>query len=84
VYGYLYGGGITTLAAEMGCAPDVAEAMVATLKSMMPTLAEWSDQLRRRAAAGDTHYPLYTGGAVYLPVLRPHAAGNYAVQRNCS
>lgn len=81
VYGYLYGGGITTLAAEMGCAPEVAEAMVATLKSMMPTLAAWSDQLRRRAAGGDTRYPLHTGGAVYLPALRPHAAGNYAVQR---
>lgn len=81
VYGYLYGGGITTLAAEMGCAPDVAESMVTTLKSMMPTLAEWSDQLRRRAAAGNTRYPLYTGGTVYLPVRRPHAAGNYAVQR---
>jgi hypothetical protein len=39
----------------MGCTPDVAEAMIATLKSMMPTLAEWSDQLRRRAAAGDGH-----------------------------
>ncbi|MDQ3762165.1 MAG: DNA polymerase [Actinomycetota bacterium] len=81
VYGYLYGGGITTLAAEMGCPPDVAEAMVGTLKSMMPTLAEWSDQLRRRAAAGNTRYPLYGGGTVYLPTLRPHAAGNYAVQR---
>lgn len=81
VYGYLYGGGITTLAAEMGCAPEVAEAMVTTLKSMMPTLAEWSDQLRRRAAGGDTRYPLHRGGAVYLPVLRPHAAANYAVQR---
>ena len=81
VYGYLYGGEITTLAAEMGCTPDVAETMVATLKSMMPTLAEWSDQLRRRAAGGDTRYPLYTGGTVYLPVRRPHATGNYAVQR---
>jgi hypothetical protein len=40
-----------------------------------------ADRLRRRAVAGNTHYPLYTGGTVYLPVLRPHAAGNYAVQR---
>ena len=34
-----------------------------------------ADRLRRRAVAGNTHYPLYTGGTVYLPVLRPHAAG---------
>jgi len=42
VYGKLYGAGIPTLAAQVGCGIDVAEAVVTTLDAITPTLAAWS------------------------------------------
>jgi len=81
VYGKLYGAGIPTLAAQVGCGIDVAEAVVNTLDAITPTLAEWSAKLRARVEAGLARFPIYSGATLHLPHERPHAAPNYAIQR---
>ena len=81
VYGKLYGAGITTLAAQVGCGIDVAEAVVNTLDAITPTLAQWSAKLRACVQAGLGKFPVYSGGTLHLPRERPHAAPNYAIQR---
>lgn len=81
VYGKLYGAGIPTLAAQVGCGTDVAEAVVSTLDAITPTLAEWSAKLRTRVQAGLVKFPVYSGATLHLPHGRPHAAPNYAIQR---
>ena len=81
VYGKLYGAGIPTLAAQVGCGINVAEAVVTTLDAITPTLAEWSAKLRARVQAGLVKFPIYSGAALHLPHGRPHAAPNYAIQR---
>lgn len=81
VYGKLYGAGIPTLAAQVGCSTDVAEAVVNTLDAITPTLAEWSAKLRARVEAGLVRFPIYSGATLHLPRERPHAAPNYAIQR---
>jgi hypothetical protein len=81
VYGKLYGAGIPTLAAQVGCGIDVAKAVVNTLDAITPTLAEWSAKLRARVQAGLVRFPVYSGATLHLPHGRPHAAPKYAIQR---
>jgi DNA polymerase I-like protein with 3'-5' exonuclease and polymerase domains len=81
VYGKLYGAGIPTLAAQVGCGIDLAEAVVNTLDASTPALAEWSAKLRDRVQAGLVNFPIYSGATLHLPHGRPHAAPNYAIQR---
>lgn len=81
VFGRLYGGGIPTLAAQVGCSEDVAETMVNTLDAMTPTLAAWSARLRDQVKAGHTRFTTYTGAVVHLPRESPHKAPNYVIQR---
>ncbi|MGH3525754.1 MAG: DNA polymerase [Pseudonocardiaceae bacterium] len=81
VFGRLYGGGIPTLATQVGCSQDVARAMVNTLDAMTPTLAAWSAQLRNQVKAGQTRFTTYTGAVVHLPRMYPHKAPNYVIQR---
>lgn len=75
VFGRLYGGGIPTLAAQVGCSHTLAEAMVATLAAMTPTLIVWSAQLRNHVQAGQTQFTTYTGATVHTypgaPRTRP-------------
>lgn len=81
VYGKLYGAGVPTLAAQVGCGIDLAQAVVDTLDAITPTLAEWSAKLRVRVQAGHVRFPIYSGATLHLPHGRPHAAPNYAIQR---
>lgn len=81
VFGRLYGGGIPTLAAQVGCSEEVARTMVNTLDAMTPTLAAWSARLRNEVKAGQTRFRTYTGAVVHLPRMYPHKAPNYVIQR---
>jgi len=81
VYGKLYGAGIPTLAAQVGCGIDLAQAVVDTLDAITPTLAQWSAKLRDRVQNGLVRFPIYSGATLHLPHGRPHAAPNYAIQR---
>lgn len=81
VFGRLYGGGVPTLAKQVGCTDAVAQEMVTTLDAMTPTLAAWSAKLRNQVKAGRTRYDIYPGGVVHLPQDYPHKAPNYVIQR---
>lgn len=82
VYGKLYGAGVPTLAAQVGCGIERAQAVVDTLDAITPTLAEWSAKLRARVQAGLVKFPIYSGATLHLPRARPYAAPNYAIQRS--
>jgi len=81
VFGRLYGGGVPTLARQVGCSEAVAAAMVSTLDEMTPQLTAWAARLRQQVKAGRTRYRTYTGAVVYLPPAYPHKAPNYVIQR---
>jgi hypothetical protein len=81
VFGRLYGGGIPTLAAQVGCSQEVAAAMVATLDAMTPQLSAWAARLRQGVSTGRTLFRTYSGAVVHLPRAYPHKAANYAIQR---
>jgi DNA polymerase I-like protein with 3'-5' exonuclease and polymerase domains len=81
VYGKLYGAGVPTLAAQVGCGIDLAQAVVDTLDAITPTLVQWSAKLRDRVQAGLVKFSIYSGATLHLPHGRPHAAPNYAIQR---
>lgn len=82
VFGRLYGGGIPTLARQVGCPEAVAAAMVATLDELTPQLARWAARLRAQVTAGRTQYRTYSGAVVHLPSAFPHKAPNYVIQRS--
>jgi DNA polymerase I-like protein with 3'-5' exonuclease and polymerase domains len=81
VFGRLYGGGVPTLARQVGCTQTVAARMVTTLDEMTPQLTAWSARLRDQVKAGRTRYETYTGALVHLPAGYPHKAPNYVIQR---
>jgi DNA polymerase I-like protein with 3'-5' exonuclease and polymerase domains len=81
VFGRLYGGGVPTLARQVGCPEPVVAAMVATLDAMAPHLTAWSARLREEVKAGRTQYETYSGALVPLPRGYPHKAPNYLIQR---
>lgn len=80
VFGRLYGGGIPTLARQVGISEAEAASMVDTLDAMTPGLAAWSRQLRHDVKAGRTHFMTYSGRAIWLPADYPHKAPNYCIQ----
>jgi DNA polymerase I-like protein with 3'-5' exonuclease and polymerase domains len=81
VFGRLYGGGVPTLAAQVGCSQETAAVMVATLDQMTPQLTRWAARLRRGVSTGQTAFRTYSGAVVGLPRGYPHKAPNYAIQR---
>lgn len=81
VFGRLYGGGVPTLARQVGCSEAVAATMVTTLDAMTPQLSAWAARLRQQVTAGRTQYRTYTGAVVHLPRAYPHKAPNYVIQR---
>lgn len=81
VYGRFYGAGVTTLADQMGCAEEIAGAVVDTLDALTPEYTRWATKLRDRVKNGGTTYELYNGVQLQLPQLFPHKAPNYVIQR---
>jgi len=81
VFGRLYGGGIPTLAHQVGCSEAVAAAMVATLDELTPHLTRWAARLRAQVKAGRSEFRTYSGAVVHLPRAYPHKAPNYVIQR---
>jgi DNA polymerase I-like protein with 3'-5' exonuclease and polymerase domains len=81
VFGRLYGGGIPTLARQVGCSQALAEAMVATLDELTPQLSAWAGRLRAQVTAGRREFRTYSGALVHLPRAYPHKAPNYVIQR---
>lgn len=79
VYGWLYGGGMATLAHQIEGTVRDAEAMVATLCSVAPGLAQWVYAVRDAVKAGQLrHYTTYAGRVIHIGAA--HSAPNYLIQ----
>lgn len=83
VFGHIYGGGVATLARQVGVAEAEMAAIIDSLKSMTPGLAQWSDNMRQAVRQGHTQFPAYSGRVIHLPRDYPHKAPNYAIQGSC-
>lgn len=80
VFGRLYGGGIATIAAQLGISRAEAQRMVDALDMLAPQLMAWSQSLREAVQRGQTQFASYAGRIIHLPREFPHKAPNYATQ----
>jgi P4 family phage/plasmid primase-like protien len=80
VFGRIYGGGVTTLAAQMGVEEWVAQKLIDAIDTLWPQLAQWSRDVRAQAQAGQTMWPAYNGRVIHFPPDRAYAAPNYCIQ----
>jgi P4 family phage/plasmid primase-like protien len=80
VFGRIYGGGVATLARQMGVSEALAQQMIDSLDHITPGLSEWSRQVREGVKAGRTQFPTYAGRVAHLPPDFPHKAPNYCIQ----
>ena len=80
VFGRIYGGGLATLAAQVGVTPEVGQQVIDTLDAITPTLAAWSRGLSDAVRRGQTTFPTYSGRVIHLPREYPHKAPNFAIQ----
>lgn len=80
VFGRIYGGGISTLATQVGVGHDVMQAVIDTLDGLTPGLAAWSASIREAVKRGATQYPSYSGRVIHLPREYPHKGPNYCIQ----
>jgi DNA polymerase I-like protein with 3'-5' exonuclease and polymerase domains len=80
VFGRLYGGGVPTLAAQMGVPTAEAQRMVDALDAMLPQLTAWSRSVRDAVKRGQTQFPSYSGRTIHLPRAFPHKAPNFCIQ----
>jgi P4 family phage/plasmid primase-like protien len=81
VFGWLYGGGVPTLARQMGVQESIATRMVDALNALVPQLVSWSAHMREGVRSGQmTRFVSYSGRVIHLPRQFPHKASNYAIQ----
>jgi DNA polymerase I-like protein with 3'-5' exonuclease and polymerase domains len=83
VFGKIYGGGVATLAKQVGVTEHEMGAIVASLDTLTPGLSQWSEQIRFNVRRGQTQFPSYSGRIIHFPVAYPHKAPNYAIQGSC-
>ena len=80
VFGWAYGGGIPTLAAQVGVSESVMAAVVDSLALVAPRYVEWGNELKQLVRRGATRMPTYAGRVIHLAKREPHKAPNYAIQ----
>lgn len=80
VFQRIYGGGVPGLARQAGVPLAVAQAVVDALDALTPQLSAWSAGLSDAVKRGLTTFETYAGRIIHLPVDRPHAAPNFAIQ----
>lgn len=80
VFGWAYGGGIPTLAAQVGVSESVMAAVVDSLATVAPRYVEWGAELKQAVRRGATQMPTYAGRVIHLAKREPHKAPNYAIQ----
>lgn len=81
VFGRIYGGGVKTLARQMGTTTVIAQKLIDAIDTLWPTLSQWSKDMTRRVEAGfQTTFETYSGRVIHLPKDRAYAAPNYAIQ----
>ena len=80
VFGRIYGGGVPTLAKQMGVTEPVAQQVVDALDALTPGLSEWSRLIREGVKSGRRQFETYSGRVAHLPGDFPHKAPNYCIQ----
>ncbi|TCB97563.1 hypothetical protein E0H26_11635 [Micromonospora zingiberis] len=80
VFGWAYGGGIESLARQLGVTAEVMQAIVDALRQIAPDYVAWADEMKRMVRSGATQMPTYSGRTIHLPREYPHKAPNYAIQ----
>ena len=81
VFGRIYGGGLSTLAKQMGVTEYVAQQLIDAIDTLWPTLSAWSahivDQVKRGLL---TTWTTHSGRIIHLSRGKSHAAPNYIIQ----
>lgn len=81
VFGRIYGGGLATLAAQMGVPEWVAQKLIDAIDALWPRLAQWSRDITNAVKAGLlTTWTTHSGRVIHLPVDKAYAAPNYIIQ----
>jgi DNA polymerase I-like protein with 3'-5' exonuclease and polymerase domains len=80
VFGWAYGGGIESLARQLGVSTDVMQAIVDALRQIAPAYVNWADQVKLAVRGGATQMPTYAGRVIHLDRQLPHKAPNYCIQ----
>lgn len=80
VFGWAYGGGVATLAKQVGCSESVMASVVDVLAGVAPEYVNWTEQVKTGVRRGSTAFPTYAGRVVHLDRRFPHKAPNYLVQ----
>lgn len=80
VFGWAYGGGIESLARELGVSAEVMQAIVDALRKIAPAYVGWADEVKRAVRGGATQMPTYAGRVIHLDRQLPHKAPNYCIQ----
>ena len=80
VFGWAYGGGVPSLARQVGVNESIMAAIVDSLQLVAPNYVRWADEVKRQARAGATVMPTYAGRVIHLPREYPHKAPNYCIQ----
>ncbi|PXY33569.1 hypothetical protein BAY59_10835 [Prauserella coralliicola] len=80
VFGWAYGGGIETLARQVGAPESAMAAVVDALAHIAPRYVEWATQIKHLVRQGRTQFPAYSGRVIHLQGQFPHKAPNFAVQ----
>lgn len=81
VFGKLYGGGVETLAAQVGVTEDEMWKIIGMIEEITPVAGKmWPDQVKAGVRAGHSKYTAYSGRVIHLDPSMPHKAVNYIVQ----
>jgi DNA polymerase I-like protein with 3'-5' exonuclease and polymerase domains len=80
VFGWAYGGGVASLARQIGVSESTMAAIVDSLQLVAPAYVAWADEVKRQVRAGATAMPTYAGRTIHLSREYPHKAPNYCIQ----
>jgi DNA polymerase I-like protein with 3'-5' exonuclease and polymerase domains len=80
VFGWAYGGGVPSLAHQLGVSESVMAAIVDSLRQVAPGYVAWADGVRRAVRGGATQMPTYAGRVIHLDRQFPHKGPNFCIQ----
>jgi P4 family phage/plasmid primase-like protien len=80
VFGWAYGGGVASLARQVGVPEATMQAVVDALGRIAPGYVAWADEVKQAVRRGATQMPSYAGRVIHLDRQFPHKVPNTCVQ----
>ena len=81
VFGWLYGGGLGTIAKQLDGNPETARQVVSALTRLTPVGVRWADAIREQVKTQRMPYWRHPSGRLtHLPHRLPHKAVNLCIQ----